>query len=386
MSEVIETVGWLIFAIWAAVLLPSAVTMSCRTLRRHSARLPELEPRPLVSVIVPARDEGKKIERTLRSLLASEGVHLEVIAVDDRSQDETGAVMDRMAETDARLRVFHVTKLPEGWLGKNHALHVGAQSARGEYLLLTDGDVIFAPQAIGLSVRYAVGRKIDHLCLMPRMVRGGYWENALVTYFGVMFAAGTFCWLVPTPCKRAYVGVGAFNLVRAEAYRQTGGHQPIRLDVLDDVKLGKLMKRTGFRQDLLSADDLVQVRWQESAWSVIRGLEKNAFASVDYSLAKLAILSLAGLALLLPPYAAAWLWPDGRSLGFVASLLLMHIVYAVLGHRLGGGWMVCPVLPLAALGMLFAFWRSAWITLRQGGVRWRETFYPLETLRRNLFR
>jgi glycosyltransferase involved in cell wall biosynthesis len=309
-----------------------------------------------------------------------------VIAVDDRSDDDTGAIMDRLARGDHRLRVIHVVSLPNDWLGKNHALQLGASQAAGEYLLFTDGDILFTPDALQRAVRYAVHSRIDHLCLIPRMISGGYWENALTAFFGLVFSAGTFAWLVPTPLKWAYAGVGAFNLVRTEAYKDAGGHEPIRLDVLDDVKLGKLMKRSGFRADILAAGRFVRVKWQETATGVIGGLEKNAFAAVDYSLLKLVAVTITLLIMLYLPYTAVLLVPDVQRLGYLASVVLVHGIYAVFGQRFGVGWLVCPALPAAGLLMLWAFWRSAWVTLRQGGVRWRETFYPLQELRRKLYR
>ena len=378
--------GWLIFLVWLASLLPSAVSLLSRTLDRRTAKLSGPDVWPPVSVIVPARDEAEHIEESLRSLLAIDYPRVEIIAVDDRSQDGTGDVMDRLSVADPRLRVIHVPDLPEGWLGKNHALHVGAQAAGGDYLLFTDGDVFFKPDAIRLAIVYAAHYRVDHLCLVPRMVPGGYWENSLVAYFALVFTMGMQPWLVPTSFKLVYVGVGAFNLVRADAYRQAGGHWPIRMDVIDDVKLGKLMKRSGFRQDILLPGDRVRVRWQNSAWGVIRGLEKNAFASQNYSLIKTGLVTLCFCILVVLPYVAVPVLRDERCLGYAATLVLVHIVYAVTGKIFGSGWSVLPALPVAALGMLLAFWRSAIVTLRQGGVRWRGTFYPLAELRRHLYR
>jgi len=294
--------------------------------------------------------------------------------------------MDRLAAEDPRLRVIHVESLPDGWLGKNHAMHVAAQAARGEFLLFTDGDVLFAADALHRAVAYAEHTRIDHLCLSPNLVPGSYFENALVAYFILLFTAGLQPWLVPSRLRFVYAGMGAFNMLRHSAYRAIGGHVPIRLDVLDDVKLGKLVKRHGMRQDLLGAQDRVRVRWQDSAWGVIRGLEKNGFASCDYSLPLLVFVSALTLAVTLGPYLGACLLTGAPALGCIATILLLHVMYAALAHQAGFSAWVFPALPLACLGMLFAFWRSAIITLRQGGVRWRDTFYPLDLLRANVYR
>jgi len=378
--------GWGMLLFWLVTLGPSLVVMLPRTLPRRAKALAPPAEWPLVSMIIPARDEGKMIEAALRSVLAIDYPRLEIIAVNDRSRDETGRVMDRLAAGDARLRVIHIEQLPEGWLGKNHALHAAAEAAQGDFLLFTDGDVLFAPDALRLAITYAEHHRLDHLCLSPNLVPGSYLENALVSFMVLMFTLGFQPWLVPTKLRFFYAGVGAFNLVRHSAYRAIGGHVPIRLDVLDDVKLGKLIKNTKLRQDVLNANDRVRVKWQDNAWGVIRGMEKNGFSSVEYSLLRLVVVTLGMLVLVLGPYAGLALLPGAGAAGYLAALVFLHACYALLGRQTGCGWQVFPLMPVAALGMLFTMWRSAILTLRQGGVRWRDTFYPLDLLRANVYR
>lgn len=173
MQTTIEVLGWILFAIWAGLSGVPTVWMIGRSLKRQSDRLPDPASWPRVSVVVPARDEGHKIEAGLKSLFASEYPDFEVIAIDDRSRDETGAIMDRLAEGQCRLRVIHISDLPEGWLGKNHALQVGARQATGEWLLFSDGDVLHDPLTLRRAVRFAVARGIDHLPLFPDIEAGG---------------------------------------------------------------------------------------------------------------------------------------------------------------------------------------------------------------------
>lgn len=378
--------GWALFAFWLVMLVPSAIAMLPRTLVNMTERLPDPPQWPLVSMIIPARDEGAKIEAALRSVLAIDYPNLELIAINDRSRDETGRIMDRLAAEDPRLRVTHVMELPKGWLGKNHAMHAGAQAARGEYILFTDGDIHFGADAIRRAIRYMTHTEADHLCIPPNMIPGTYFENALIAYFILLFLVGTQPWLIPTKFRHAYAGVGAFNLLRRKSYDALGGHVPIRLDVLDDVKLGKMVKRNGMRQEILNADDRVLVKWQDSAWQVIKGLEKNGFATMDYSVTRLARVSLFTLGISLAPYLGLVLIPNASAWGFIATLLFLHTIYAVLAYKSGcRGW-VTFAFPFASVAMIFAFWRSAVVTLRQGGVRWRDTFYPLDLLRENIYR
>ena len=430
MQLVIEVSGWILFAIWAGLSGVPTVWLIGRSLKRQSDRLPDPVSWPRVSVVVPARDEGNKIEAGLKSLLASDYPNFEVIAIDDRSRDETGAIMDRLARDASKsdptlwsatagavafqnrtsredastgkqrdvlksgdsghrspneLRVVHISELPDGWLGKNHALQVGATQATGDWLLFSDGDVVHAPQTLRRAMRFMVSGGIDHLAMFPEFEAEGLFETAFVTGFGVIFAAGTQPYLIPTRLPRAYCGVGAYNLVRRSALERAGGFEPIKLDILDDVKLGKLLKRTGSCCAVLRAADGLRIRWQPGAWACITGLEKNAFASANYSVVQLLWICGATTIVFCGPTVGAVLAGDARS-GFVAAAVLSHLLYGATARLFGHSFWLFPMLMPSGLAFVFAFLRSGWITLRQGGVRWRDTFYSLEMLRRGVFR
>jgi glycosyltransferase involved in cell wall biosynthesis len=385
MSLLILVSGWILFVLWVLGVTPSLISMLWRSLDSVVARLPQPAAWPKVSIIVPARDEEAKIDAAMRSKLAIDYPNLEIIAVDDRSQDATGVLLDRLAAVDSRLTVVHLDSLADGWLGKSHAMHVAANRATGDYLLFTDADVFFAPDLLRKAVTMCEARGLDHLTLAPRLETSGYFEKALELYFIVMLCIASQPWLVRTGWRFSYVGVGAFNLVRRSAYTQCGGHTAIRLDVLDDVKLGKLIKHAGLKQDVLDAGEGVRVRWQEGFWGVIRGLEKNGFAIFDYSLAKLSFASVFIIATSLFPYCAIVLWPDVRGLGFLFSIVYLHCAGAFGALRLGFGPAASAGLPVAAATMIFTMWRSAFFTLVRRGVRWRDTFYPLSLLREHVY-
>jgi hypothetical protein len=214
---------------------------------------------------------------------------------------------------------------------------------------------------------------------------GGFFENALQMYFILMFCVGAQPWLVRTGWRMSYVGVGAFNMVRRAAYTRCGGLAAIRLDVLDDLKLGKLIKLSGLKQDVVQAAGGVRVRWQDSFWGVVRGLEKNGFAIFDYSLVKLVAATSAMCVFSLFPYVAIVLWPDFRGLGYLCTLLFIHGAATVGARSLGFGRTVSLGLPVAVVTMVYTIWRSALLTLRQRGIRWRDTFYPLSLLREHVY-
>jgi glycosyltransferase involved in cell wall biosynthesis len=385
LSTVILAGGWLCFVGWVAGVVPSLVTLMWRSLNSVVATLKPPAAWPKVSIIVPARDEAVKIEAAMRSKLAIDYPDLELIAVDDRSVDATGAILDRLAAEDQRLVVIHLDSLPDGWIGKSHAMHVAAGRARGDYLLFTDADVFFDRDILRKAVTLCDGRQLDHLTLAPHLECRGFFEAALHAYFFVLLCIGAQPWLVRTPFRMAYLGMGAFNMVRRSAYDHCGGHAAIRLDVLDDVKLGKLIKLNGLRQDALDACGGLRVQWQGSFLGVIRGLEKNGFAIFEYSLARLVAYSAMIVLINLFPYAAVLLWPDARCGGWLASVLFLHTATALTAQMLGSSPVVTLGLPVAMVALLYTMWRSAWLTLSRQGVRWRDTFYPLSVLRENVY-
>ena len=378
--------GWLLFAGIAFWILPPVLWFVSRQLRPVPASEADRSDWPSVSVIVPARNEAAAIEQSLRSLLQSDYPNVQLLAVNDRSTDDTGAIMNRVANEDPRCHVTHIEVLPGDWLGKNHAMHVAASIATGEYLLFTDGDVIHDPAALRSAMTYLQRKQLRHLCLLPRMVPGGFFENCVVAFFGLAFAIGQQVHLTRTRWPFAYVGVGAFNLIDAEFYRSFGGHTAIAMDVIDDVKLGKMVKQHGGTQDFIGAPGLLSIRWYDSLWGVIAGLEKNGFAALNYSLTSVLLCTVVFVVTMMLPYFPPLFLPLSESGGFLATVLLWHVMYGIAAVGFGGSIFLVPFFPVASCLMSFAFWRSAWVTLRQGGVRWRNSFYSLDELRKGLYR
>src|SRR5947199_2314204 len=222
-----------------------------RSIRSLRDLPPLAGPLPRVSIIIPARNEERNLEEALRSILALDYDNLEIDVVDDRSTDRTGEILDRLAAVEPRLRVVHVRELPPGWLGKNHALWLGAEKATGDFLLFTDADVVFEPSALRRAVGAMVSDGLDHLTASPEIARPSVLFELFIGAFSLFFALFTKPWKVRDPRSPHHVGIGAFNLVRAAAYRAAGGHRAIAMRPDDDLKLGKLLKTRGFRSELV---------------------------------------------------------------------------------------------------------------------------------------
>ena len=376
-----EVVSWVMAGGWAVALFPAIYGV---IFPRFIRTVPPAtgDQLPSLSIIVPARDEAAAIEEALRRMLSLDYPDYEVIAINDRSTDGTGDIMDRVAaEVGSRLQVVHVTELPAGWLGKNHAMSMGVARSRGEFVLLTDGDVMFDPLVLRRSMTLIQERQLDHLVLLPETLTSTFLEAALMNFFCILLMASTRFPLVRWKWfKDAYIGVGAFNLVRRSAYDAIGGFATLQLEVADDIMLGRLVKQHGLNQDVFGGQGSLSVRWQSGGvWSIVRGLEKNAFSGTHYSIVR-TVAAVAGLCLLF--------------IGPLVALLCGHITIPILILSIGSllvslgtartvGFPLAVGLfyPWAVLVFGFIMLRSMILTLRQGGVRWRDTFYSLKELR-----
>jgi cellulose synthase/poly-beta-1,6-N-acetylglucosamine synthase-like glycosyltransferase len=276
------------------------------------------------------------------------------------------------------LQVKRVDVLPDGWLGKCHACHVGASAATGDWILFTDADCWLKPDVIARAVQLAERDGADHVVISPGMDL----KSTATRAWHLLFLTSISHWFsgVNRDRPKSHIGSGAFNMVRATAYRQCGGYEALRLTVLDDVKLGQLLVRAGKRtRAFLGADD-VACHWGTTVWSMVKLLEKNNFAALDFrpelalagSVAGILIFAVIVLGLM-----------AGTVAGLTAALspLTLILPTSILARRVGWPWPGAVFVPLMVPVFLYAMVNSTWVTLRQGGIRWRDTFYSLETLR-----
>ncbi len=215
---------------------------------------------PRISLLFAARDEEEKLPGAVATLARLDYPELEIIGVDDRSEDATGRILDEFAAAHPRFRAIHVADLPAGWLGKPHALQQAYEVSSGEWLLFTDADVRFKSDVLRRAMTMIAERNLDHLSLLGDVEMVGFWETVVVTFFGMAFHMATDPSEVINPKSGAYVGVGAFQLVKRSAYEEAGTHRRLAMEVVDDMKLGKIVKQAGFRSGVGIAQDSVVVR------------------------------------------------------------------------------------------------------------------------------
>jgi cellulose synthase/poly-beta-1,6-N-acetylglucosamine synthase-like glycosyltransferase len=381
-------------AVWLSRLL--AVALNMHKITEITRPECDMTPRdasgraPRVSIIVPARNEAEHIEAALLSLLQLDYPDYEVIAVDDRSEDATGNILDRLQRqwqnqgeaSHHRLRVLHVRELPPGWLGKTHAMWLAGKQATGDWLLFTDADVVFRHDALRRALVYAEGESADHLVLFPTMVMNSPGERMMMAFFQSQFVFAHRPWKVADPKSRDSMGVGAFNLIRRQVYEQIGTYQRLRMAVLDDMKLGEVVKRERYGQRCVFGRDLLKLRWVFGSMGMVRNLTKNFFAILHFN-AAFAALAVCGILLVnIGPFVGVWLASGWARAGFAASLVTLVLIYFGMSRRSDISTFYVLLHPIGALLFSYAVVRSIVVTLVRGGVVWRGTWYPLVELKK----
>jgi cellulose synthase/poly-beta-1,6-N-acetylglucosamine synthase-like glycosyltransferase len=343
-----------------------------------------LSPEASVAVIIAVRNEEEQLRQALLSVCQLHYGPYRILVVNDRSTDRTPEILAEFARQYPAVRVLSIETLPPGWLGKNNALYQGYLQATEEWLLFTDADVEFAPDALRKAMQYAARQQLDHLTLMPEIKsRSGLLLGMLAT-FKIMLELKLRPWALRNPRSRASMGVGAFNLIRRQAYEQAGTHRPIALRPDDDLKLGELVKKAGLKQDVLYGDGEVALEWYPSVREFVKGLMKNTFATSDYNLLiaiGTALATMLAFALPLPLLLGMGAGPE-KAMALVMLICLLPLFISRKGSD--GKWWYALLVPLAGWLLVYIILKSALLTLRQGGIYWRESFYPLSDLRKNV--
>ncbi len=370
--------------IWRLVDAARGVPTIADISRTEWDRRPHGNPR--VSIVVPACNEEGDIEATLTRLLSLDYDNSEVIAVDDRSTDRTGEIMERIAAAAplGRLKVVRVADLPEGWMGKPHAMWNAANHASGDWLLFTDADVLFKPDALRRAMAYAESEAADHLVLFPRMIMKRAGEKMMIAFFQTLFVFGHRPWKVADPKTKDNIGVGAFNLVRRQVYEAIGTFRALRFEVLDDMKLGKVVKNAGYAQRNVFGADLISIRWAKGAMGVVDNLTKNFFAIMSFQWPRALASSFALAFLNLMPFAGVLLAHGWARLGYAVALFSMFSIYVGMSTKSDIPPYYFVLHPVSTALFVYTMLRSTFLTLARGGITWRGTFYPLEELRRGM--
>jgi cellulose synthase/poly-beta-1,6-N-acetylglucosamine synthase-like glycosyltransferase len=405
-TGIILALAWFSRIVDAAVGMPSVADVSRPQWDRDPV---SAGGNPRVSIIVPARNEEQTIEQALRTLLALDYDNYEVIAVNDRSTDRTGEIMERVARESQVpvsksqnphpgaqnatrvghprspvLKVIHHTELPAGWLGQTHAMWTAANQASGDWVLFTDADVLFKPDSVRRALAYAEAEAADHVVLFPRMIMKRPGEYMMIAFFQTMFVFGHRPWKVADPSTDDHMGVGAFNLVRRRVYDAVGTYEALRMEVLDDMKLGKVVKKAGFAQRNVFGGDLISIRWAHGAFGIVNNLTKNFFAILSYQSRRTLLSAFALIFVNLWPFLGIWLAHGWARLPFAIALGSILLIYVGMSWRSSVPPYYFVLHPVSTAMFTYTLLRSMFLTLWNDGIVWRGTKYPLEELRKGL--
>jgi len=387
--------------IWLSRVIDAG--LGARTLADISQPEWDRTPDPIinsVAIIVPARNEEASVEQALQRLVSLDYENYQVITVDDRSTDRTGEIMDTVASTSGgKVDVVHIRQLLPGWLGKTHAMWTAARQAGvrhaspplpdvgrngPDWLLFTDADVMFRKDTLRRAIAYAEAERADHVVLFPRIIMKRASERMMIAFFQLLFVFGHRPWKVADPKAKDHMGVGAFNLVRRSAYEAVGTYERLRMEVVDDMKLGKVIKNAGFRQRVAFGGNLIEIRWARGAHGVVNNLTKNFFAVMSFQTWR-ALLSCVGMAFLnLMPFIGVLIAPGWSRIPYGIALASMFFLYAGVWRHVEIHPWYFLLHPVSTTLFIYTMLRSTFVTLWHGGVEWRGTKYPLDELRKGL--
>ena len=370
---VLSLVYWL-WMLYGAVRVRRAVPLLAEL------NVPEPEHWPRLAVIVPARNEADKLEEAARTLLEEDYPELEIVLVDDRSTDQTGQIIDRLAEKSDRVRAIHINELPEGWMGKVNALQTGLAECRGEFVLFTDADVHFAKGTLRKTVGYCLEKELDHLAAFPDLWQTNFLLDSMIFVFIRHFLVFiSRPWSACNPKSRAFLGIGAFNMVRQSAFEASKGFEWLRQEVTDDMGLGLMMKRSGGRCGSVAAFGNVGLHWYRSVSEACIGAEKAYATLSNFSLGRTLAIALFTLALEISPVVLllGLSFDKLRLVGYGGIAVFGLFVVSIIMISRWGRVRILPNLagPATAWLMAWMFIRAGFVGWRHGGVNWRGTFY-----------
>jgi chlorobactene glucosyltransferase len=237
---------------------------------------------PMVSVLIPARNEEHNIRNCLNSLLAQHYPNYEILVIDDNSSDRTGEIIEEYAVQHRNIRAYRGSELPEGWNGKPFACQQLAEHARGEYLLFTDADTVHSPQSISWAVNNALGHRVDCLSAYPKHEIRSLGESMIVPVIYLMTAFFMPLWLIPRRNSKIFsFAIGQFILCRADAFWGVDGFNGIAGSLVEDMALVKRMKAFGFRTIFLDAKNHIRCRMYVGFKGSVRGIVKSVYAALN---------------------------------------------------------------------------------------------------------
>ncbi|GAB4494239.1 MAG: glycosyltransferase family 2 protein [Anaerolineales bacterium] len=350
---------------------------------------------PLVSLIVPARNEEKNIRRCVQSLLAQDYPHLQILVVDDRSTDSTSVILAELAAQDSRLVILAGRDLPAGWAGKPHALYQAANAATGEWLLFVDADTFLHPNAVSAALASAQKTGADLYTVMTEQITGSFWERVVMPLVMTALSVGFSPRRVNDPSTRDAIANGQFILIKRSVYDAIGGHEKLKNQIVEDKAISEQVKWNGYRLIVADGRGIAQTRMYTDLPSMWEGWTKNIYLGLADKPAMLLLGAFgAFLALMAALFMPVWpllglLWYfNGGGWMALGVVLEAFVVWAVLLYfrlrvnaQMGIPRWYAFTTPLGAGVFAAMMFTSAWKVLSGQGVTWKGRSYDPKMVR-----
>ena len=258
---------------------------------------------PLISILIPARNEAENISRCLKSLLKQDYPNLEIIVLNDNSTDGTSKVVKVIAEKDNRVRLVEGAPLKDGWIGKNFASHQLAKYAKGEYFIFTDADTLHFPKTVSSAFGALITTKVDALSIYPRQIMVTFAERMTVPIINIALQCFIpFILIKKSKSPLFSTAIGQFMMFKREAYEKIGGYESIKGHMIDDIQISKRVKKSGYKFMVFDGRNTIYCRMYKNLKGVVIGLAKSIYPAFNGNI--LALFSFTGLltATLLIPF------------------------------------------------------------------------------------
>ena len=381
--NILVTIYSILFCLVFCIICVQSIYNSLKLTLFEEAHPPIPDTWPKLSIVIAACNEAASVEKAVSTLLDQDYPSMEIILVNDRSTDNTGEIIDRLAKRDKRITPVHISDLPSGWLGKVYAVHVGTQKTHGDWILYTDADIFYKKGVLRKAMALALSKNADHLTVVPKPTTSSFWLETAIHAFGIMFIQGTGAAKVDDPESNAFVGAGAFNMVKKSTLGKTQGFQWLRMEVADDVGLGLMLKRAGAISAFAVSIKEISLTWYETLGHMFKGLEKNLFGvSTQYNYLRMILMAMLLWLTFSAPFVAV-LYSRVRFLpvfGFTAGFILL--ISALVGKfRFKQRFLTLLLTPIGHILISFMLLYSGIMCKRRGGIIWRGTKYTIHDLR-----
>ena len=336
-----------------------------------------------VVIIIPVRNEEFALKNALTSVCNLDYSNYKILVINDRSTDNTGRILSEMQVQYKNLSILNIETLPPGWLGKNFALYTGTKSSNEEYILFTDADVVYEKDALTKAMQYCLKNDLDHLTILPGMISSSTCLNSVIMTFVIMLTAVQRPWAAKIKKSKASMGVGAFNLVKRQAYLRAGTHKAIAMRPDDDLRLAALLKSAGGKADVLYGKGKIKVEWYSNVKEFINGLMKNIFSGFKYNVFLAAGGVMGTLLFFVLPLPVILILGNNTERILVICMLFFQLI--LYGNMQGsnGKWWYGLFGIYGGLIIAYVIVKATITNLRSGGIYWRDTFYSLAELKRN---